>query len=129
VTSGLIEELGEVMPTVRNVASLISPSRDVRNDHAVADLGIGFLAGVGGSRAWKKHRWLGFVAGHSIGGNIYSLVRGRDDERREAISSLGIGAALISGSLAWKKQPFWGGVLGAIAGTFINEKFIKGKAR
>ena len=79
MTSQIIEDLGEVMPTVRNVASLVSPSSDVRNDHAVTDLGIGFLAGVGGSRVWKKHRWLGFFAGHSIGGNIYSLDRGKGD--------------------------------------------------
>lgn len=125
--SRYIELVGEVMPTVRNAASLVWHSSDVRNDHAVTDLGVGFLAGVGGSRVWKKHRWLGFIAGHSIGGNIYSLIRNEGDERKEAIGSLGVGAAIVGGSLLLKKYPFWGGVLGAITGSFINETIYKEK--
>ena len=115
-----IDILGEAMPTVRNAASLVSPSGDARNDHAYTDLAVGVVAGAGGAHLWKKHRILGFIAGHSIGGNAFSLARGEEGERKAALCSMGVGAAVVGGSLLWKEHPVIGGLAGYVSGMLLT---------
>lgn len=76
--------------------------------------GVG--AAVVGGFLWKKHRTLGVLAGVTLGSNAYDLARG---DRREALCNVGVGAAAIGSSLAWKKHPIFGWILGSLAASAV----------
>lgn len=87
------------------------------------------LPGVAGAGAgaffWKKHRWLGALAGLSVGDNAYRLWKGDGDDRKGAVADMGVTAAGIAASLYFKKHPVLGFLGGALVGSGIAS-FVPG---
>ena len=77
---------------------------------------VTIAAGVGGGALgyffWKEHRWLGLIGGAGAGRLAYNIAT---QNFREAAEVAVTNAGLIGGSLAWKKHPFLGGLLGVTA--------------
>ena len=105
---------------------VVSPSSSVVARADQADIPMAYVVapavvvGIAGYRAWPKHPVLGFFAGESIGANAYRLYRGQGDDRTIALSGLGTQACAVAGSLSFKSHPFWGYILGFIAGSAIT---------
>ncbi|HVO22491.1 MAG TPA: hypothetical protein VMW56_02565 [Candidatus Margulisiibacteriota bacterium] len=77
--------------------------------------GLGTAAGAAAGYLFvKKHRFLGAIAGASLGRNVPALL---DPEQRHlALRNLGITSAGLIGSLTVPKHPVIGFVLGWLAG-------------
>lgn len=87
------------------------------------------LVGVGvGAFVWKKHRWLGALAGHAIGTTVMPIWRG-GAERKKAIYQLAVEGAAIGGALWLGRKSALraagGFVVGGLAALVVTG-FIKG---
>lgn len=139
-----MEMLGQVSPSmggarrVRDMVAALTPPATggaaalMKQDQprpSAADAALGMVPGlVGGglgALAWKRHRVLGFLAGHAVGSVVRPLVTGKG--RMQAFTQVGVDAAVIGGALLWKKHPFWGGVIGLLAGATVAG-FVKDSA-
>ena len=87
----------------------------------------GIIGGAIGAVAWKKHRVLGFLAGHAIAANALPIARGYGDERKRALYQLGIESAGIGGAFLLKKHmnPALGWAVGILGGVAVTA-FIPG---
>jgi hypothetical protein len=84
----------------------------------------GLIGGAVGAVAWKKHRVLGFLAGHAVAASAIPIARGYGDERRRALFQLGIEGAGIGGALLLKKHanlnPALGWAVGILGGVAVT---------
>ena len=110
--------LGVVSPSSSIVAR--AESADVPMAYVVAPAVVCGIAGYHYAGKHFGHPVLGFFAGESIGANAYRLYRGQGDDRTQALCGLGTQACAVVGSLRFKEHPFWGYVLGFVAGSAIT---------
>lgn len=66
------------------------------------------------------HPFLGFIVSETVGQNAYRFYRNSPGDRRLALCNVAQSLAIVSGSLAWKKHPFWGGIVGLGVGLAIT---------
>ncbi len=114
--------LGAVAP---GIAAVAKP--DPKNPHIGLSLVPGVALGVGGFVVGGKygHPFLGFMAAEAVGLNAYRAYRNHPGDRTIAATNLATTGTMIAGSLAWKAHPFWGGLLGLLAGV-VATSFVKG---
>ena len=80
--------------------------------------GIGTLVGLAaGAVAVPSHRVLGGIGGASLGRNVPALFRA--EQRTAALRNMGVTAAGIAGSLAWKAHPIAGFAVGSVVGGVV----------
>lgn len=104
---------------------VVSPGMKSLADPKSADLPYtktllpGGIAGVAGALYGLKigHPFLGFLAAESVGQNAYRMYRGQGEDRKIGLCNMGQAASVVAGSLLWKKHPFYGGLLGLLAGV------------
>lgn len=108
--------------TAMTVASV--PAGHPTLARAIGPIVPGVAGGAVGAFMWKKHRVLGFLAGHAVGANALGIVRG-GVERRDALCQLGVEGAGVIGALKFRRHPVFGWVLGVAAGT-IATSFVPG---
>lgn len=109
------------------MSSVANPKLD--DPYLPSSLIPGVTGGVTGFFVWKKHPFLGFLAGEAMGMNAARIVRNRSIDHPRAFSNLGVASSIISGSLVggnsrWR-APFWGGVAGWVVGV-VATSFVKG---
>lgn len=75
--------------------------------------------GAAGAYLWRDHRWLGFFAGAAVPDAV-SVATGRAFLPGPALARVANTAALVGGSLLWKKHPFLGGVAGLLGGGLVT---------
>jgi hypothetical protein len=75
--------------------------------------GLQTVAGAAaGYYLWRgKHRWLGVIAGASVGRNALALAL-HPEMRRTALTNMAQTGGGIAGSLMFKAHPVWGFILG-----------------
>ncbi len=97
----------------------------------------GLAVGGVGAYMWKKHRVLGFLAGHALGSNAKGVWDGGSD-RRKALGSLAVEGAGVGGALMWKKHPVLGFLAGSLTGvvasvlvpgTYAHDEWVKWRAK
>ena len=57
--------------------------------------------------------------------NAVRFIRNNPGDKTTAFTNLAVTGSMIGGSLAWKAHPFWGGLLGLIAGIAATS-FVEG---
>lgn len=134
-----VDVMGHVSPSAKSVtkaadivAALAPPKQDLPKALAkkeppkpsagqlVSSLLPGVAGGAAGAYLWKKHRVLGFLAGHAVGSTAYPIYRGRGDERKRALYQLGVEGAGVAGALYYKKHPVVGWLGGVVAGSLVS---------
>lgn len=90
---------------------------------SIAGLAPGVAGGALGAVVWKKHRVLGFLAGHAVGANAKALYSG---DRTGAMCRVAIEGSGVAGALLLKKRmhPVFGWMLGVAAGA-VATSFVK----
>lgn len=88
-------------------------------------LAPGVAAGTAGAVIWKKHRVLGFLAGHAVGQSGYQFIRGGD--KKKAICNLAVEGAGVVGALKLFKgrKPVYGWLAGVLGGAVVTA-FVPG---
>ncbi len=94
-----------------------------RATHLAVDLAPGVAGGLAGAYAWKKHRVLGFLAGHAVASNVMPIVRNKDGERKDALHMLGVEGSGVVGALMNKRSPALGWVVGTAVGIAASSVF------
>lgn len=146
------EILGYASPTTRGavrakdvVAALAPPPRSslslVKSDAAAQTSATehvkawipGLAGGAVGAYMWKRHRVLGFLAGHAVGSNATKLYKG---DRKSALCDLAVEGAAILGALNYKKLPLIkhlsktvgpvAGFAGGLAAGLVATSFVDG---
>ena len=108
---------------VEGEAAKPAPPLSERVTHLAVDLAPGVAGGVAGAYLWKRHRVLGFLAGHAVAANALPIVRNKDGERKAAVHMLGVEGAGVAGALVYKRSPAFGWVAGVAAGVAVSSMF------
>ena len=80
-------------------------------------LGASILGGAVGSLLWEDHPVLGLFGGWAVGDSVGLVQRNHADDIPYALAPTGAGIGL---SLAWKKHPAWGYILGSMGTALMT---------
>lgn len=81
------------------------------------------VGGVAGYMLWRKHKWLGLLAGSALGASAVPLWKGENRLKYGlALASVGLG---VGASLKYRKHPAVAYVAGAVVGGLVSNQVLK----
>lgn len=105
--------LGEASPATAPVAKVVQGHYDWKS------LAVYAVGGLLGHKLWKRHRWMGAVAGVGLGKAAYDAYEGK---RSDAMYDAAAVAAAVAGTKLYKRKPVYGFVGGLAAATAVTSQ-------